>query len=316
MPNMRMLFLCFVMFVAISANSQTKNYAVVLHGGAGNFDSKTFAPAQKNNYNHFFENVLSMADSMALAGDSAMKIVVAVITKMEDSPMFNAVRGAVLTEEGIAELDASVMDGTTLKAGAVAGIRTIRNPILAALEVMLNSQHVFLSGRGAEQFATQQGLEMVDSSYFVTDEMKRKFEKIKADKSGTVGCVVRDIYGNICAGTSTGGMMMKKWGRIGDSPVIGAGTYADSRYAGISCTGHGEYFIRYAVAYDIVARMKYGRQTLKEAVHAVLFDVLLPAGGTGGVIGIDASGNIVVDFNTPGMFRASTTQSGVHMIEY
>ncbi|MPM23912.1 hypothetical protein SDC9_70389 [bioreactor metagenome] len=157
---------------------------------------------------------------------------------------------------------------------------------------------------------------MVDSSYFVTVEMKKRYEKIKADKNGTVGCVVRDIYGNICAGTSTGGMMMKKWGRIGDSPVIGAGTYADSRYAGISCTGHGEYFIRYSVAYDIIARMKYGNQSLKEAMHAVLFDVLLPAGGTGGIIGIDASGNIVVDFNTTGMFRASTSQSVGHVIEY
>ena len=316
MRYIRSLILFIAVFAANVAFPQTKNYSVVLHGGAGNFDSKTFTPAQKNNYDYFFGNVLAMADSMALAGDSAMKIVTAVIVKMENSPMFNAGRGAVLTDDGIAELDASVMDGTTLKAGAVAGVRTIKNPILAALKVMTNSQHVFLAGRGAEQFAAQQGLEIVDSSYFVTDEMKRKFEKIKADKNGTVGCVVRDIYGNICAGTSTGGMMMKKWGRIGDSPVIGAGTYADSRWAGISCTGHGEFFIRYAVAYDVVARMKYGKQTLKEAMHAVLFDVLLPAGGTGGMIGIDAAGNIVVDFNTTGMFRASTTQSGVHMIEY
>jgi len=313
---MRLLFVSFFVLMLHSLSAQDKSYSVVLHGGAGSFDSKKFTPEQKENYNEFFEQVLAMADSMALAGDSAMKIVTAVIVKMEDSPMFNAGRGAVLTEDGHAELDASVMDGTTLKAGAVAGVRTIKNPVLAAQEVMLHSPHVFLTGRGAEQFAQLRKLEQVDSSYFMTDEMKQRYEKIKSGKNGTVGCVVRDVYGNIGAGTSTGGMMMKKWGRVGDSPVIGAGTYADSRVAGISCTGHGEYFIRYTVSYDIIARMKYGHQSLKDAMHSVLFDVLLPAGGTGGIIGVDTEGNIVVDFNTSGMFRASTTESGRHVIMY
>ncbi len=293
-----------------------KTYSVAIHGGAGNFNSQEFTPELREAYTQFFDSLLVMADSMAVKGDSAIKIVEAVIVRMEDNPMFNAGRGAVLNENGCPELDASVMDGSSLNAGAIAGVSHINNPVRAAVAVMKKSPHVFFSGKGAEDFAAQAGIELVDSSYFITSDMNDRFRKIKEGKNGTVGCVVLDTHGNIAAGTSTGGMMMKKKGRIGDSPVIGAGTYADSRFAGISCTGHGEFFIRYVVAYDIIARMKYRNQSLEEAVHELLFDVLLPAGGTGGLVAVSSTGQVVADFNTRSMFRAWTTQTGEHVIRF
>jgi len=241
-------------------------------------------------------------------GDSASAIVVDVIKILENSPLFNAGKGAVFTHDGKNEMDASIMNGKTKNAGAVAGVTRIKNPITAAFEVMINSNHVLLSGYGANKFATIQKLEMVDPSYFYTDEKWNslqkalKKEKDEFSKMGTVGCVVLDKYGNLAAGTSTGGMTNKKFGRIGDSPIIGAGTYADNKTCAVSATGHGEYFIRYTVAYDISARMKYLDESIDKAATTVIKNLKIK-GGNGGVICIDSKGNISMPFNTLGMFR-------------
>lgn len=236
---------------------------------------------------------------------------------MEDSPLFNAGKGAVFTSEGKNELDASIMEGNTLNAGAVAGVRDIKNPITAAREVMINSEHVFLSGKGASEFARKQGLEMVPNKYFHTKSryeslkrlQKQEREREKKDNIGTVGCVVLDTHGNLCAGTSTGGMTNKKYGRIGDSPVIGAGTYANNKTCAVSCTGHGEYYIRLGFARDISALMEYKNMTVDEACREEIRK-LSELQGDGGVIGVDAKGNIAMEFNTSGMFRGYIKSTG------
>jgi len=244
-------------------------------------------------------------------------VVVRVIEVLENSPLFNAGKGAVFTHDGINELDASIMEGKTLNAGAVAGVRDVKNPIKAAREVMENSAHVLLSGEGASEFAKEQGLEIVKNKYFFTESryqslkrlQKRERERTEKDNTGTVGCAVLDTYGNICAGTSTGGMTNKKYGRIGDSPVIGAGTYANNKTCAVSCTGHGEYYIRLGFARDISALMEYQNMSLEEAC-AEEIRKLSELGGTGGVIGIDADGNVAMEFNTSGMFRGYIKSSG------
>jgi beta-aspartyl-peptidase (threonine type) len=236
---------------------------------------------------------------------------------LEDSPLFYAGRGAVFTNDGKVELDASIMEGKTLKAGAVAGVRDIKNPINAACEVMLNSEHVFLSGKGASEFAKKQGLEMVPNKYFYTKQRhdslkelkKKERERTKKDNIGTVGCVVLDSYGNLCAGTSTGGMNNKKYGRIGDAPVIGAGTYANNKTCAVSCTGHGEYYIRLGFARDISALIEYKKMNVEQACSEEI-GKLTELGGTGGVIAVDTSGNIAMEFNTSGMFRGYKKSTG------
>jgi beta-aspartyl-peptidase (threonine type) len=251
---------------------------------------------------------------------------------MEESPLFNAGRGAVFTYEGKNELDASIMDGASGNAGAVAGVSAIRSPIEAAWYVMKNSPHVMLTGKGAEEFAEREGLEMADPDYFYTEDRYRQLMRVKAasddskntsaitgncsdSKFGTVGAVALDKAGNLAAGTSTGGMTNKRYGRIGDSPIIGAGTWAENKSCAVSATGHGEFFIRNVVAYDIAARMKYLGKDLAEAADEVIRELELK-GGSGGVICLDAKGNMAMPFNTEGMYRAYTDQEGTAVIEF
>ena len=212
-------------------------------------------------------------------------------------------------------MDASIMTGSDLNAGAVATLKTIKNPISAARAVMEKSNHVFLSGEGAESFAVNNGLETVNNSYFITEKQLKQIRKIKENKYGTVGCVALDKSGNITAGTSTGGMMNKKWNRIGDVPVIGAGTYANNNTCGVSATGWGEFFIRNVVAYDISAMMEYQKKTLKEAAKISIFDKVGKMGATGGVIGIDKNGGVMMEFNSPGMYRGYKTENSDYVIK-
>jgi beta-aspartyl-peptidase (threonine type) len=264
-------------------------------------------------------------------GGSSVDAVVAAINLMEDSPLFNAGKGAVFNAEGENEMDASIMEGASLNAGAVASVRHIRNPINLARSVMTSSEHVMLMGAGAEEFAREQGFEMVDPSYFHTDFRLDQLKRVQAREQAqeqaeasqsdqqdewfsTVGAVALDREGNIAAGTSTGGTSNKRWGRVGDSPIIGAGTYADNEGCAVSATGHGEYFIRSVVAYDICARMHHGGLSLEESADKVVNQVLVERGGEGGVIAMDPKGNISMPFNTPGMYRGSIDVDGQEYI--
>ena len=315
-----------LLFTAMTA--QANPVAIVIHGGAGRIDRDALTPERERLYHATLEQSLRAGHTILKRGGSALDAVEAAIVIMEDAPVFNAGKGAVFTAEGKNELDASIMDGRVLQAGAVGGVTTVKNPIRAARAVMEKSPHVLFTNRGAEKFASDNGLEMVDPKYFFTERRwkqilkwrKQQEAKAKpqataepdrhADYFGTVGCVALDAAGNIAAGTSTGGMTGKRFGRIGDSPIIGAGTYADNRTAGISCTGHGEYFIRHAVAHDISARMAYKQESLAKAAADVVQTVLKQAGGSGGIIGLDAKGNIVMEFNTPAMTRGAIDQDG------
>ncbi|MEM7039997.1 MAG: isoaspartyl peptidase/L-asparaginase [Bacteroidota bacterium] len=299
-------------------------YGIVLHGGAGTILKKNMTEEKEKEYREMIAEVLYHGRAMLEKGATAIQVVESCIQIMEDSPLFNSGKGAVFTNAGKNELDASIMDGQSLKAGAVAGVTTVRHPISAARKVMEESVHVMLSGEGAEVFAKEQGCEIVDPSYFHTDRrwesLQRAKKRMNKDrgsgkggflepgeendwKYGTVGVAVLDKAGNLAAGTSTGGMTNKRWGRIGDSPVIGAGTYANNATCAVSCTGHGEYFIRYAVAHDISAAMEYKGISVQEAADWVIQEKLVKAGGTGGVIGLDAAGNVMMSFNTAGMYR-------------
>ncbi|MDP6251895.1 MAG: isoaspartyl peptidase/L-asparaginase [Verrucomicrobiota bacterium] len=315
-----------LLFTAMTA--QANPVAIVIHGGAGRIDRDALTPERERLYHATLEQSLRAGHTILKRGGSALDAVEAAIVIMEDAPVFNAGKGAVFTAEGKNELDASIMDGRALQAGAVGGVTTVKNPIRAARAVMEKSPHVLFTNRGAEKFASDNGLEMADPKYFFTERRwkqilkwrKQQEAKAKpqataepdrhADYFGTVGCVALDTAGNIAAGTSTGGMTGKRFGRIGDSPIIGAGTYADNRTAGISCTGHGEYFIRHAVAHDISARMAYKQESLAKAAADVVQTVLKQAGGSGGIIGLDAKGNIVMEFNTPAMTRGAIDQDG------
>jgi beta-aspartyl-peptidase (threonine type) len=302
--------------VLFSFGGQSQNikpdYVLAIHGGAGAMSLVNTGPEKQKEYTIALERALAVGDSVLRNNGSSLDAVEACIGFLEDCPLFNAGKGAVFTAEGKNELDASIMNGATLQAGSVAGITTVRHPISAARKVMENSPHVMLTGKGAELFAKEQGLEIVDPSYFRTEQRWKDYEKAKArmdsiqkaeGKHGTVGCVALDRMGNLAAGTSTGGMMMKKYGRVGDSPIIGAGTYADNKSCAISATGHGEFFIRNVVAYDISALMKYKEMSLQEAASLVIESKLKEQGGNGGIIGIDTHGNIAMVFNTSGMFR-------------
>jgi L-asparaginase / beta-aspartyl-peptidase len=298
------------------AGGQNK-YCLVVHGGAGVMERETFPIEKQKEYIFHLNKALALGDSVLSQGGTSTEAVVTTVSYLEDCPLFNAGKGAVFTWEGKNELDASVMEGATLKAGAVTGVKTIRNPIKAAVSVMNFSEHVFLGGKGAEEFARKQGLEMVRNRYFFTrnryDALKKlkekKRERNQNDNHGTVGCVALDIYGNLCAGTSTGGMTGKRYGRIGDTPVIGAGTYADNKTCAVSCTGHGEYFIRLGVARDVALQMEYLGTPLEQAAANVL-KKLTTLGGTGGFIALDHAGNITMPFNTTGMFRGFIKSSG------
>lgn len=310
------LFVFTLILLAGTLSGQEK-YAIVIHGGAGVMSKPAMDEERREAYKTKLNEALELGQKLLEEGNTATDVVVRVIEVLENSPLFNAGKGAVFTHDGINELDASIMEGKTLNAGAVAGVRDIKNPIKAAREVMENSEHVLLSGKGASEFAKKQELEIVKNNYFYTESryqslkrlQKRERERTQNDNTGTVGCAVLDTHGNISAGTSTGGMTNKKYGRIGDSPIIGAGTYANNKTCAVSATGHGEYYIRLGFARDISALMEYQNMSVEEACREEIRK-LGELGGTGGVIGIDAKGNIAMEFNTSGMFRGYIKSSG------
>ena len=301
---------------------EAPDYAMVIHGGAGTILKENMTDERAAAITDAMNAALDAGEAVLRDGGSAADAVEATIWVMEDSPYFNSGKGAVFTNAGINELDASFMTGEDQNAGAVGGITNLKHPISAARAVMEKSEHVLLTGKGAEEFAAGEGLEVVDPSYFYTEERyqslqralegeKVEQEKIDVDqKHGTVGCVALDKNGNIAAGTSTGGMTNKRFNRLGDSPIIGAGTYANNATCGVSCTGWGEFFIRYAVAYDVHARMAYAGSTLQEAADAVIHNTLVEKGGTGGLIALDARGNVAMPFNTAGMYRGYLKAGG------
>jgi len=302
----------FIMFLIKMIISQQK-FGIVIHGGAGNILPEHFTKEQEEAYHQKMQEALQAGYSILEKGGSATDAVVAAIKILEDSPLFNAGKGSVYNNKGQIEMDASIMEGKELKAGSVAGVRRIKNPIEAARLVMEQTPHVMMVGKGAEDVWVSKGNTLVDTNYFYDEKKLKQWKeklKSKTDKHGTVGAVALDKNGNLAAGTSTGGMMDKLPGRVGDSPIIGAGTYANNNTCAISCTGHGEFFIRYSVAHSIHSKMFYAHQSLKDATHDILFNELLPVGGTGGVIGIDKDGNIVMDFNTTGMYRGYWLSSG------
>ncbi|WNB17430.1 isoaspartyl peptidase/L-asparaginase family protein [Marivirga arenosa] len=300
--------------------------SLVIHGGAGTIKRENMTEEKDAEYRAKLAEALEAGYAKLEDGAPAMEAVIAAIQIMEESPLFNAGKGAVFTNEGKNELDAAVMDGKTRNAGAVAGVSTIKSPIEAALSVMKDSPHVMMAGKGAEKFAAEQGLEIVDPEYFFTQSRYDALQRVKAreeekgrsaalldfpdSKFGTVGCVALDKDGNIAAGTSTGGMTNKRYGRIGDAPIIAAGTYADNLTCGVSATGHGEYFIRSVVAYDIAAKMKYAGMSLEAAANKVVYDELVEFGGGGGIIALDRAGNISMPFNTSGMYRGYMNEKG------
>lgn len=306
---MRYLTLLFIFLLACQPPQKEEispvEWALVIHGGAGNIDQANFTTDRQEAYKIKLEEAIQVGSSILKEGGTSLQAVEASIHVLENSPLFNAGKGAVFNAMGQNEMDASIMDGASGKAGAVAGVRHIKNPISAAIAVMEKSPHVLLIGEGAEIFAQNQGVEIVDTSWFFTERRWKSYEKMKEDKHGTVGCVALDKYGNIAAGTSTGGMTMKMPGRVGDSPIIGAGTYADNATCGISATGHGEFFIRNVVAYDVAALMKYQGKSIQEAASWVVQDKLKSQDAEGGIIGLDAQGNIIMEFNTTAMFRSS-----------
>ncbi len=299
-------------------------YAIAIHGGAGTILKKNMTPQKEQNYLQALEQALVTGEQMLKNGADGLDVIEAVIMQLENNPLFNAGKGAVYNHAGKNELDASIMEGRTMNAGAVGGVTILKNPIKTARAVMEQTKHVLLVGKGAEQFANEMGHEIVSPKYFHNQRRLDALESAKAQekatglidlqgedfKFGTVGCAVLDKNGNLAAGTSTGGMTNKKWNRIGDSPIIGAGTYANNNTCAISSTGHGEYFIRFAVAHDISARMEYLNESLNQAADHVVNKKLVEKGGSGGIIAVDKHGNIAMPHNTSGMYRAWANPEG------
>lgn len=307
--------------IQFSISAQEKpEYVIVIHGGAGVIKKENMSDEKEAAYINKLNEALETGNKILKNGGTAVETVIAVIKVMEDSPLFNSGKGAVFTHDGKNELDVSIMDGKTLNAGAASGVSNVKNPIELAYKIMTKSKHVMLSGEGASQFAKEQGLEIVDPKYFYTErrwkslqnvlEREKKRLENEKDKHGTVGCVVLDKYGNLAAGTSTGGMTNKQYGRIGDSPIIGAGTYANNATCAVSCTGHGEFFIRYVVAHSISALMEYKNISLQDAGNEIINNKFKAVGGTGGLVSVDKDGNIAMPFNTPGMFRGFLKSNG------
>lgn len=314
------------------AKTDKSKITLVIHGGAGTILKKNMTPEKEKAYQDALGTALRAGYRILQNGGTSLDAVETTIRVLEDSPLFNAGKGAVFTHEGKNEMDAAIMDGNTLKAGSVAGVSVIKNPISTARKVMEKSEHVMLVGRGAEQFAKEQGAEIVDPAYFYTEtrfqQLKQAMEeeKIQLDHSGdkggvevfpagekkfgTVGAVALDQYGNLAAGTSTGGMTNKRWNRVGDAPIIGAGTYASNQTCAVSATGHGEYFIRSVVAYDISALMEYKNLTVRQAAEEVVMKKLVQRGGEGGVICLDRNGNFAMPFNSEGMYRGYIKADG------
>jgi beta-aspartyl-peptidase (threonine type) len=357
--------LCITLIAALSclaahAQDFSDKITLVIHGGAGTITRANMSPEREKAYRETLNLALQKGYEVLKKGGTSVQAVETTIHVMEDSPLFNAGKGAVFTNEGKNELDAAIMEGKSLKAGAVAGVTTIKNPISAAIAVMEKSPHVMMTGKGAEQFAKEKGLQIVDPSYFYTEarfkalQRAQEEEKIELDhdankenggkgkegrkggvdekevkqgpktgynsvddiiftegkKFGTVGCVALDRFGNLAAGTSTGGMTNKRYGRVGDAPIIGAGTYANNATCAVSATGHGEYFIRSVVAHDISALMGYKGMSLNDAANEVVMKKLVERGGEGGVIAVDRSGNIAMPFNSEGMYRGYIKADG------
>lgn len=357
--------LCITLIAALSClAAHTQDFSdkitLVIHGGAGTITRANMSPEREKAYHETLNLALQKGYEVLKKGGTSVQAVEETIHVMEDSPLFNAGKGAVFTNEGKNELDAAIMEGKSSKAGAVAGVTTIKNPISAAIAVMEKSPHVMMTGKGAEQFAKEKGLQIVDPSYFYTEarfkalQRAKEEEKIELDhdankenggkgkegrkggveekevkqgpktgynsvddiifiegkKFGTVGCVALDRFGNLAAGTSTGGMTNKRYGRVGDAPIIGAGTYANNATCAVSATGHGEYFIRSVVAHDISALMEYKGMSLNDAANEVVMKKLVERGGEGGVIALDRSGNIAMPFNSEGMYRGYIKADG------
>lgn len=299
---------------------------LAIHGGAGTILRSSMTPELQQQYEQGLQDALQAGYSVLQAGGCAVDAVQAAVVSLEDFPMFNAGRGSVFNNAGGHEMDASIMDGSNLMAGAVSGIRNVKNPVLLARTIMDKSEHVLLCGQGAEQFAKQQGLQFEDDAYFYVQHRYEQWQQaLKEDsisldhndkKFGTVGAVALDANGNLAAATSTGGMTNKKFGRMGDSPIIGAGTYANNNTCAISCTGHGELFIRAVVAYDISCLMEYKGLSLKEACDVVVHDKLVKIQGEGGLVAIDKHGNIELPFNSEGMYRGYATENERNVMIY
>jgi beta-aspartyl-peptidase (threonine type) len=315
----------------INMQSKRKEFALAIHGGAGTIERSTMTPEREREYRAGLERALSAGYEILKGGGSSLDATEAAVRVLEDDPHFNAGKGAVFTNAGTNELDAAIMDGKTLKAGAVANLRHIKNPILLARMVMEKSPHVLMAGEGAETFAKENGVELVDQKYFFTQERWDALQKIKAaeqksgaggkqfiitdqDRHGTVGAVGLDRNGNLAAATSTGGTTNKKAGRVGDSPIIGGGTYANNATCAVSATGDGEYFVRAVVGHDISALMEYRGMKLQEAAQTVL-DKVAKLGGSGGLIAVDRRGNVTLPFNTEGMYRGYVNPKGEFVIE-
>src|SRR3984885_3588074 len=293
-------------------------FGIAIHGGAGTLPRADMSADAERRYRAGLKEAIDAGFAELVAGGTSMDAGTRAVGLLEDNPLFNAGKGAVFTLDGRNELDASIMDGSTLKAGAICGVTRIRNPVQLARAVMEKSEQVMLAGTGAEEFAAAQGFTFVPQSYFYTPERWKQLERIRTGEAGlspltishigTVGAVAVDAQGRLAAATSTGGMTGKRFQRVGDSPIIGAGTYADDRSCAVSATGHGEIFIRASVAHDICARMRFGGRSIEAAVREVVLEELPALGGEGGVIAIDASASIAIEFNSEGMFRASRKQ--------
>jgi beta-aspartyl-peptidase (threonine type) len=299
------------------------NFSIAIHGGAGTLVKGMMTPELESNYKSALKIALDAGYKLLLEGRSSLDVVEEVVRLLEDSPLFNAGKGSVFTAKGTHEMDASIMDGKTLKAGAVSLITGIKNPVSLARDVMEKSEHVFMAGEGAMRFAKELNYTIEDPTYFYdefryqqwiqikdTDTFQLDHSSKKDSKFGTVGAVACDQEGNIAAATSTGGMTNKKWGRVGDSPMIGAGTYANNKTCAVSCTGSGEFFIRGVVAYDVSCLIEHKGMTLEQASNEVINKRILEINGDGGLIAVDAKGNIAMSFNTEGMYRACKTSSG------
>ncbi|NGX82836.1 isoaspartyl peptidase/L-asparaginase [Aequorivita sp. KMM 9714] len=304
-------------------------FGIVIHGGAGTILKENMSDSLEAAYKEKLKEAISIGHEILKNGGTSLEAVTKTINVLEDSPLFNAGKGSVFTHDATNELDASIMDGVTLNAGAVAGVKHIKNPIDLAKDVMQKSEHVMLYGAGAEEFAQSLGYKMMDTTYFYTksryESLQRVMEKektkntgkisfedsyIKNSKFGTVGCAALDKHGNLASGTSTGGMTNKRWNRIGDAPIIGAGTYANNATCAVSSTGWGEFFIRSVVAYDISALMEYKGLSLQDAAKEVIHKKVSALGGDGGIVAIDKDGNVAMEFNTAGMYRASMNSEG------
>jgi beta-aspartyl-peptidase (threonine type) len=332
------ILICMMMKPIISNGqpSPKPKFVLAIHGGAGTILKKNMTDSLEKAYIEKLTESLQAGYDQIKQGKSSLDAVEAAIHVMEDSPLFKAGKGAVITNQGKNELDAAIMDGSNLTAGEVAGVTSIKNPISAARAVMDKSEHVMMVGKGAEEFAAKNGIEIVDPKYFWTQQrwdglqraLKRDAERAELDhddkqaflppykdeKFGTVGCVALDQQGNLAAGTSTGGMTNKKFGRVGDAPIIGAGTYANNETVAISCTGWGEFFIRSVAAFNVSAKMKYAKLDIKEASQQVI-DEIGKLGGDGGMIAIDKNGEVAMPFNTEGMYRGTVTADGKITVE-